>query len=221
MFIQSLNMDDLTRYITKQINFFFPDEVILSDKLLPFVKLALQRTEYCFSKIDIKYFFNGKDVFFNHLNTDQYAAFLYYLSNTIWNDTADDKLASKVYYLNKALHSVDIYYEIKLPDIFLLVHPLGTVLGRGRYQDYLVVYQSVTIGADKNDKYPVLGKGVTMYGGSAFIGDCSIGNNCLLSIGTIVLGQDIPDNMVIYNKNSKIYYKKTSKNVMTRYFVPA
>ncbi|MCD4722144.1 MAG: hypothetical protein K8S13_20115 [Desulfobacula sp.] len=219
MFVQSLNTESLAQYVTKQINFNFPDRVIPVGELIFFMKTALQRTEYCFSKINIKYFFNGKHVFFNHLNTDQYAVFLYYLSNTIWNEISDEKLASKVYYLNKALHSLDIFYEIKLPDIFLLVHSVGTVLGRGDYQDNLVVYQRVTVGADKNDKYPVLGKGVTMYGGSAVIGDCRIGNNCLVSMGTIVMDKDIPDNMVVFKRNSQILYKTTKKSVIERYFI--
>ena len=39
-------------------------------------------------------------------------------------------MKDKLFLLNKALHGCDIYYEVALPSVFLLVHPLGTVLGR-------------------------------------------------------------------------------------------
>ena len=46
-------------------------------------------------------------------------------------------IADKIYYLNKILHSVDIYHEVELPSTFFLEHPVGTVLGRAKYQDGL------------------------------------------------------------------------------------
>ncbi|MFH2091017.1 MAG: serine acetyltransferase [Pseudomonadota bacterium] len=219
MFIKSLSTEALCVYVAKQMDHFFPDKQINPAQVNLHVKKALKRTEYCFSNINVKYYTNGTDVFFNHLNADHYVVFLSYLANTVWKDTADVALSSKIYYLNKSLHAFNLFYEIDLPDIFLLVHPFGTVLGRGRYKDYLVVYQRVSIGADKDDIYPVLGKGVVLYGGSALIGDCNIGNNCLVSAGTIVMGETIPDDCVIFKKNSQTAYKKTSKSVMDRYFI--
>lgn len=220
MFIKSLGAVELAAYLAKQTNCFFPDnKIVQSEEMMPYVNKALERTEYCFSKINIKYYTNGSDIFFNHLNADQYAVFLSYLANIIWEKTSDPGLSSKIYYLNKSLHGINIFYEIDLPDIFLLVHPFGSVLGRASYKDYLVVYQRVSIGADKNDIYPVLGKGVVLYGGSGLIGDCKTGDNCLISAGTIVLGENIPDDSVALKNNSKIEYKKTKKSVMDRYFI--
>jgi len=126
--IQSLDNKGLAEYLSKQLNSLFPDNEIRPSILQSFIKKAVERMEYCFSKVNIKYFFNGENVLFNHLNTDQYAMFLYYLSNTIWTKEKDDVLASKVYYLNKSLNGLDAFYEIILPDIFILTHPVGTVL---------------------------------------------------------------------------------------------
>jgi len=173
--IQSLNTTNLTKYVAQQLNNLLPDFDVNSDVLYPFVKKAIERTEYCFSRVNIKYFFDGNNVRFNHLNTDQYAMFLYYLSNTIWQVEKDGLLASKLYYLNKALNGLDAFYEVKLTDIFILTHPVGTVLGRGNYSDYFVVYQRVTIGGNTELDYPTLGKGVVMYGGSAVIANVKLG----------------------------------------------
>lgn len=163
--IQSLDDKTLAEYVTKQLNNLFPDNEIKSNVLQAFVRKAVKRLEYCFSRINVKYFFDGKNVLFNHLNTDQYAMFLYYLSNTIWMEEKNNIIASKVYYLNKSLNGLDIFYEVMLPEIFLLTHPVGTVLGRGKFSDYFVAYQRVTIGGNKNLEYPTLGKGVAIYGG--------------------------------------------------------
>ena len=46
-----------------------------------------------------------------------------------------EDLASKAYCLNKALHAIDVFYEVELPEIFFLEHPLGTVLGRAKYSN--------------------------------------------------------------------------------------
>src|SRR3989338_50857 len=189
--MQSLDTITLTRYVARQLNNLLPDSEIAPQAIAQFVKKAIQRTEYCFSKVNNRYFFDGKNILFNHLNTDQYAVFLYYLSNTIWRKEKDDTLASKVYYLNKALHGLDAFYEVNLPDIFLLVHPIGTALG----------------------------KGVAMYGGSALIGRCKVGDNCLISVGTIVMERDIPPDMVVFGRYPDISYKRTKKSVIERYFV--
>mgnify|MGYP003804530169 CR=1 FL=1 len=219
MFKLSMDQSSLVKYVTKQLNFHFPDGDIRSECLSSAVEKALKRTEYCFSKVNLKYFFDGESVIFNHLNTDQYAMFLYYLSNTIWREEKDSILASKVYYLNKALHGFDAFYEVDLPDIFLLTHPVGTVLGRGTYQNYFIAYQRVTVGGNPKLKYPTLGKGVAMYGGSALIGNCQVGDNCLISIGTIVMDQQIPQNMVVFGKYPDVSYKKAKRSVIDRYFI--
>jgi serine O-acetyltransferase len=215
--IQSLDTTSLGRFVADQINNLLPDSALKSEILCPFIKKAVERTEHCFSKINNKYFFDGTQVRFNHLNTDQYAMFLYFLSNTIWQEVNDVQLASRVYYLNKVLNGLDVFYEVKLPDIFLFVHCIGTVLGRAEYNDYFVVYQRATVGGN-NREYPHLGKGVVMYGNSALIGKCKIGDNCFISYGTIVIEKDIPPDMVAFGRHPDISYKQTKKTVIERFF---
>jgi serine O-acetyltransferase len=144
--------------------------------------------------------------------------FLYFLSNTIWREEGDLDLASKVYYLNKVLHSVDVFYEVELPDIFRFLHPIGTVLGRGTYSDYFVVYQGCTVGADPPGTYPTIGKGVVMYPGSAIVGKCNIGHNCFVSTGTVIKGQEIPSDLVIFEKLGYLESKDATKSVIEEYF---
>jgi serine O-acetyltransferase len=209
----SLGKADLSRYIARQLNNLFPDEVVIEDHLSRYVTAALERTEYCFSHINAKYFCDAGQVLFSHLHTDQYAMFLYFLCNTLYRMNGDLSLASKVYALNKSLHAIDVYYEVKLPDIFYFQHPVGTVLGRASYSNYFFVYQRCSTGANLDDVYPRLGEGVVMYGNSAIIGDCTVGDNCWLSFGAVVTDQDLPSDSVVFGRSPNIVIKSTRRQV--------
>ncbi len=65
-------------------------------------------------------------------------------------------IADKAYALNKALHALDAFYEVELPDVFAVQHPVGTVLGRATYSDYFICYHNCTVGANLDNDYPVV-----------------------------------------------------------------
>jgi serine O-acetyltransferase len=81
---------------------------------------------------------------------------------------------------------------VELPSVFLLVHPLGTVLGRGNYADFFVAYQRCGVGSN-HDVYPTFGRHVTMRPGSAVLGACKIGDHCQIATESLVLDRDLPD----------------------------
>jgi serine O-acetyltransferase len=204
---------------------YFPEDNIKSLKnnlFLSAFNLAYERIEYCFKMINVKYYNNNKNFYFNHLNADHMCTFFYFLSNSLYREGVNEKVAQKLFYLNKILHSVDIFYKVKLPNIFLLVHPLGTVIGRAKFDNYAVIYQNVTIGGvrEKNIlKYPEFGKGVILYSGSSIVGNCKIGNNVTFAANTKIVNKNIsnnklvlgiyPNNRVVKNEknNSKIFFK--------------
>jgi len=214
----SLTNAELSAYVTSQLNIFFPDRNLRVDELRPFIDLAIDRTEHCFSRVNDKYFNNGRETLFDHLHSDQYAMFLYYLCNTIWRREGDLRIASKVYCLNKALHAVDVFYEVQLPDIFLLVHPLATVLGRGQYGDYFVAYQRCTVGANPSHEFPILEEGVVLYGGSVLVGRCHIQRNCRIAAGSIVMDLAIPPDRVVFGTHPDVRTKPSTQDVLARNF---
>ena len=113
-------------------------------------------------------------------------------------------LASKIYLLNKSLHGIDAFYDVDLPDVFVFIHPLGTVLGRASYRDFLVVYQRCGVGANKGCQ-PDLGKYLTLHPGASILGDSMIGNNCSVASDSLVIDQSIPDKKT-YIGNPKKHY---------------
>lgn len=153
----TLSHDQLASYVTRQVNRLFDDgQPVLEDDVLALMPQALGRLEHCFAHINNKYFFDGTSAVFNHLHGDQYSMFLYFLCNTAYNAGANFGVPTKLFLLNKLLHGIDAFYEVELPSIFLFVHPIGTVLGRGKYADYLLVYQRCGVGSN-HDIYPTLG----------------------------------------------------------------
>jgi serine O-acetyltransferase len=194
----SLALDGLCNLIINQTDAAFPDGRPLAfDVLKKSAAFALQRLEHCFSAIDNKYFFDGKQVIFDHLHGDQYAAWLYLVSNQLYQDGAPTSWSKKLFLLNKMMHGCDIFYEVELPSIFLLVHPIGTVLGRGIYQDYFIAYQRCGIGSN-HDVYPRLGQHVTLRPGSAVLGNCLIGDNVAIATESLVLDYSVPTNSIYF-----------------------
>ena len=114
--------------------------------------LALERLEYCFSHISTKGYQENGQARFYHLHMDQYSAFLYYYSNSIWKLEGNTAFADKLILLNRALSGMWFSYKNNLPDIFLFMHPVGTVLGNANYSDYLVVLQDVTVNTIEDAK---------------------------------------------------------------------
>ena len=214
----SLSEADLSAFVARQLTNLLPDTEISGDQLLLYVQRAIERAEHCFSRVSDKYYSKGDQTRFNHLHTDQYASFLYLLGNTIFCMDGDLSIATKTYVLNKALHGIDVYFEVELPDVFFFQHPIGTILGRARYSDFFAVFQGCTVGGNPEEEYPRLGKGVVMYGGSAIIGTCTVGHNCWLSMDAVVMNEDLPPNSAIFGRSPDLVRKPTDRSVLSYFF---
>ncbi len=192
----SLTAPQLAVLAARQCDNLLPDgEHVSPDLLMQFVPRALERLEYCFQAINNKYFFDGNNAIFRHLHGDQYCMWLYIIANEIYRQDGPENVCSKLFLLNKSLNGCDIYYEISLPNIFLVVHPLGTVLGRATYSDYFVAYQRVGVGSN-HDIYPRFGQNVTLRPGAAVLGSSSIGDMCQIATESLVLDRHVPANSV-------------------------
>ncbi len=206
----TLDLHGLTELASAQVNSMFPDgNPVAAMELLPSAMRALDRLEHCFTHVNNKYFFDGQQAVFDHLHGDQYAMWLYFLSNQLHMDGGVPATCKKLFLLNKALHGCDIFYEISLPSIFLLIHPLGTVLGRGSYADYFLVYQRCGVGSN-HDTYPTLGPYTTLRPGSAVLGRCTVGNNNTLAAESLLLDRNLPNDSV-YIGNPRDFVLRPAK----------
>jgi serine O-acetyltransferase len=204
-----LPRDQLVRLVVKQVNnLFFLDEDSELGLLAPAVEWALERCEYCFSHIDNKYYNRGGETYFNPFHSGQYTIFLYYLSNSIYRGSGATAgtLADRVYYLNKCLNGVDLFYEVELPRVFFLDHPVGSVLGRAAYGEFFSFTQDCTVGQNKG-LYPVIGRNVKMMSGSKIVGRCNVGDNVILSANTYLKDDDIPACSLVFGSSPSLIVK--------------
>lgn len=193
---KTLGDQALAAYVAGQLNHSFGDgRTVTTDAIRTLLPTVLERIEHCFNRIDNKYFFDGQSVVFNHLHGDQYAMFLYMMANTAHKMAAGDDLPTKLYLLNKALHGIDAFYEVELPSIFLFVHPLAAVLGRGDYSDYMLIYQRSGVGSN-HEKHPAFGEFVTLRPGAVVLGNSRLGRNCTVAADSLVLDRDLADDTI-------------------------
>lgn len=192
--------------LNRQLNSFWRTNLIEQD-IAVYIDNAIEKTKKSFDASNRPHYLkNG----FSVLNTCVYSVFLYHMSHDIAGDGCDEnrcKLADKLYYLNKIMNCVDWYWNISLPEHFIVDHPLGSVLGRAKYGDYFSIYQGVTVGESlKKDEValPTLGHHVIMFSDSKIIGKCNIGNYVILSANSCVINTHIPDCSIVYGKGKDI-----------------
>ena len=81
--------------------------------------------------------------------------YLYQVSHILYKN-GYSIIADKVYYLNKMLNALDLFYAIELPEHWNCEHPIGSVMGRARYGDFFFFYQGCTVGGNHTN-YPIIG----------------------------------------------------------------
>ncbi|MFX0556533.1 transferase [Maribacter sp. CXY002] len=200
--------EQILKNLVRQLNSYFS----LSDEENKIIKDLSQgvfsRCATCFSKNSNKYYSKDGEAYFNPYHSGQYSIFLYYFSNAIFRDSKNNiRLADKIYYLNRIMNALDLFYEVELPEIFMLDHPVGTVIGRATYGNYFSFTQNCTVGNNKGI-YPVIGEHVTLSAGSMILGNCKIGNNVILGACACVKDDDIPDNSVVFGSSPNLIIKK-------------
>lgn len=203
----------LTEYTVRQIAHFFPDG---SETVRPRIEAnlseALNRLQICINSIRC-----WKENEFSYLHSSQYCIYLYFLSNTIWKNTGDIDVCTKLFLLNKALNGIDCFYEIDLPERFFIGHSVGIVLAKATYSDYLVLYQNSTVGKN-HGVAPVLEEGVIMYPNTAIIGRSLVRKNSVISQGVSVINQDTPGDTAIFRGIDGLVFKALKRDVLQDIF---
>ena len=218
VFTYSLGANELSNYISNILNNSFPDgDDISPNDLKVHLPIALTRLEKCMSGIQRKYFNHYGQVEFNHLNSDHMATFLYLLANTIWEETKNPRIPTKLFYLNKLMNSLDLYFSVKLPEVFFLVHPMGSVIGNAHYGNFLAIYQGCTVGA-VDGIYPRFGEGTILFAGATVLGNTVCGDNVTFAARSFVINSEIPENSVVTGSFPEHKIVASTRTVRERIF---
>src|SRR5690606_21727478 len=204
----------LACYVRRQIEQVFPLQNMPDLSLIDqYVSISLRRLSRCVNEIKV-----WESDQFDVLHSSQYCTFLYYLSNTIWKETGNQDVCTLLFLLNKALNSIDLFYEIEMPEVFFIGHSVGIVLAKATYGNYLVLYQNSTVGKN-HGVAPVIGEGVVMYPNTAIIGRCTVGDRTILSQGTSVINRDTPGDCVAYaGGDGNLVFKPAKRDVLNDIF---
>lgn len=218
--ILSLSLNDLIKYVFRQMNNLFPDGN--GDNILKYRKefyYTIERMEKCFINVKNHNYSKGTETYFNHLYSDQYTMFLWFLSNTIWNNKYDSNICNKLFYMNKALNGFSCMYDTELPEIFLLLHTVGTVLGKAQYSNYFIATQGCTVGAHHGN-YPKIGNHVSLLPNASIVGNCVIANNVSVGINATVYNTNVDDNIVVFvNDKGETNYKYKQEGWANQWFI--
>ena len=223
-------------------------DAALAAELAAPVAQALDRLGHCFAGIHRHKFQDAVGPSFNPLHPDHYAMFLYLLANSLHASRSDQEvrglesiqqgrdlgrikqgrdldriqqgrdLAFRVYYLNKALHGVDVFPDVALPEVFQFMHATGTVIGNARFGGHFCIYQNCTVGSNEAGDYPEFGDGVVMYTGARVIGRCRIGSNVVIGANALIIDRDVPDNTVAIAGELKVRLLPNTVPVLERRF---
>ena len=208
--ILTIPKGEIRAILNRQIESLFPldsDEIAAVDAAWD---ATFDRLEARFSRIRNKYYSCDGEAVFNPLHGCQWTHFLYTLSNEVYHQAGMRSICDKVYALNRALSSADLYYEVDLPDVFTFDHPLGAVMGRAEYSNYFTFSQGCTVGNNRGI-YPRIGERVFMMSNSKVIGDCTVGDNVIIASNAYVKDQDIPGNSVVFGESPKLIIKENHK----------
>lgn len=157
-----------------------------------------------------------KDI--SEYNVDQCIHFFVFLQGML-HEKGLGFLAEKVYYFTRVNFCIDIYPSRRLPKQFLLVHPLGSILGDASYEDWLVIYQNVTVGGNPKLEYPSIREACILYAGSKVLGRSVVGRNSIIGAGVIVNNEEVPENTILYlDSEQKRKSRSNNKDNRKRYF---
>ena len=215
MNLVNFSRSELIDYTTAQLSTFFPDgkSAPIKHTIEQHIDEALSRLMVCVNAVK-----TWEKNSFNYLHSSQYCTYLYFLANTIWRNTQETDTATKLFLLNKMLNGIDMFYEIKMPDIFFIGHSTGIVLAKADYGNYFVIYQNSTVGKNHGIA-PSLGEGVIMYPNSAIIGRSIVGDYSIIAQGVSVVNNDTPGKCMAFNgRDGAITHKQLTRNIIEDFF---
>jgi len=142
------------------------------------------------------------EIIYNPLHSGYCSIFLYYLSQEARQDGGT--WSQMVAYLNKMLNGLECSPFVELPAYFFLEHPLGTILGKAKYNNGFFCLQGCTVGASSSRVpliFPEFGENVILMAHSAVLGKAHIGNNVIFSFGSMIMDEDVPDNSIVFGRS--------------------
>lgn len=163
-----------------------------------------------FSRIRGKYFRIVSGPVLRVAHNAQYTIFLYELSRAVFERGEQEK-ADRIYALLRMVSGVDLYYEVKLPELWGCDHPLGSVIGRGEFapESTLFFSQNCNVGNNRGVQPEIHGN-LHMAGNSALLGKTCVAGNVFLANGACVIDGGNLSDCLIFGRSPHLIVKPLS-----------
>ncbi|HYN15369.1 MAG TPA: serine O-acetyltransferase [Terriglobales bacterium] len=120
--------------------------------------------------------------------------------------------------VSRLLTGIEIHPGAQIGRRFFIDHGMGVVIGETTIiGDDVTMYQGVTLGGtgkEKGKRHPTLRNNVVVGGGAKILGNITIGENCRVGAGSVVLN-DVPDNSTIVGVPGHIIFRDGKRVVIT------
>lgn len=116
------------------------------------------------------------------------------------------------------LTGIEIHPGAKIGRRLFIDHGMGVVIGETAIVgDDVTLYQGVTLGGtgkEHGKRHPTLEDSVVVGGGAKILGNITIGKNCRIGAGSVVL-RNVPDNSTVVGVPGHIVFREGKRVVIT------
>ena len=170
------------------------------------IAAALERDPAAKSKLEIILCYSGL-----------HAVWMYQLNHWLWH-RGWRVLARWLSQVARWLTGIEIHPAAQIGRRLFIDHGMGVVIGETTIiGDDMTLYQGVTLGGtgkEQGKRHPTVAGNVTIGAGAKILGNITVGENCRVGAGSVVL-QDVPDNSTIVGVPGHVILRDGKRVVIT------
>jgi serine O-acetyltransferase len=146
-----------------------------------------------------------------------HAVWFYRVNHWLWNHRLS--LAARWFsQVARWLTGIEIHPGAKIGRRLFIDHGMGVVIGEtSTVGDDVTLFQGVTLGGtgkEHGKRHPTLEDGVVVGSGAKILGNITVGKNCRIGAGSVVL-RNVPDNSTVVGVPGHIIFREGKRVVIT------
>jgi len=146
-----------------------------------------------------------------------HAVWFYRMNHWLWNHRWF-LLARLLSQAARFLTGIEIHPGARIGRRLFIDHGHGVVIGEtAMVGDDVTLYQGVTLGGtgkEHGKRHPTIEDGVVVGGGAKILGNITVGRNCRIGAGSVVL-RNVPDNSTVVGVPGHIIFREGKRVVIT------
>jgi len=146
-----------------------------------------------------------------------HAVWLYRINHWLWNHGLF-LLGRWLSQVGRFLTGIEIHPGAKIGRRLFIDHGMAVVIGETSIVgDDVTLYQGVTLGGtgkEHGKRHPTIEDGVVVGGGAKILGNITVGKNCRVGAGSVVL-RNVPENSTVVGVPGHIIFREGKRVVIT------